>query len=176
MEAYKEFTGYDWWHYSYIESDRIIYQPIRVLAARSLLDMAIPREFYEWAIERIGGPDTPAWVVSGLASRLAEEEAILTDNLGEFPDEPVKRPDEEVEAALAARDNKMLTRLAFYNAYRMVQRLEDQYGSEKVAAMVIALGEGSDRDAAAQSAFGISYAELLTFARDWTPPERTSPE
>jgi hypothetical protein len=115
-------------------------------------------------------------VVSGLASRLAEEEAILTDNLGEFPDEPVKRPDEEVEAALAARDNKMLTRLAFYNAYRMVQRLEDQYGSEKVAAMVIALGEGSDRDAAAQSAFGISYAELLTFARDWTPPERTSPE
>jgi hypothetical protein len=176
MEAYKEFTGHDWWHYSYIESDRIIYQPIHVLAARGLLDIAVPREFYEWAVMRIGGPNTPQWVRNGLASRLAEEGAILADNLSEFPDEEVKRPDGEIESALTDRDNKMLTRLAFYDAYRMVQRLDLEQGREKLAAMVVALGEGKNLDEASQSAYGMSYEELLAFARNWAPPERTSEE
>jgi hypothetical protein len=170
MEAYTDFTGREWWHYASIEDDRIIYQPVPVLVARGLLDIALPREYFEWAIERIAGDEAPRWLVEGMASRLANEETVLEDNLGEFPDEAVKMELGAIEAALDADDDKKRARIAYYNAYMMVKRLDQEFSRGALAAMITAIGDGSSLESAARSAFELPYDELVTRARGWTPP------
>jgi hypothetical protein len=171
MDAYTEFTGRDWWNYAKIEENRITYQPITVLAARGLLDIALPREYYEWSIGRIAGDDAPRWLVEGTASRLAGEETILQDNLTEFRGEPVKMSLEDIEAALEADSDRKQARLAYYNAYMMVKRLDHEFGLDAVAQMLVSLGDGQGLDDASRSAFKLPYEELVSTARAWTGPD-----
>lgn len=173
MEAYTEFTGRLWWNYAHITDDRIIFQPIPILAARGLLNVALPRELYEWSFEQIGGDNTPRWLIEGLASWLTDERRILEDNLGEFPDEPARMTLADMEEALDADNDKMRARIGYYNAYKMVKRLGDEFGREAIATMIKAIGDGSDVEAAAQSAFQRSYQDVVAFASDW---ETATPE
>lgn len=170
MEAYTDFTGRQWWNYSQIKDDRIVYQPVTVLLSRGLLNLALPREMYEWEIGRLAGDDAPRWLIEGLASRLVDEESILEDNLGEFTGVPVKMQLDDVEKALEADDNKRDARIAYYNACMMVKRLDHKYGRQKLADMVNALGGGSSLDSASKAAFGLPYDELIAYARGWVPP------
>lgn len=176
MEAYTEFTGRQWWHYSSIEDDRIVYQPVPVLAARGILDIALPRELYEWAIGRVTKGKLPRWMAEGTASFLAAEDAILEANLSEFPDEPVKMSPAEVEAALQTDVAKKTSRFAYYNSVMMVKRLEQEFGQDALMAMLASLADGASLDDAAQSAFQLSYAELVARADDWTPSVQTPEE
>ena len=77
LEAYTEFTGRLWWHYSSIEKDRIIYQPITVLFGRGLVDVALPREYFEWAILNLTGGKAPGGIREGVAAVLGKEETFL---------------------------------------------------------------------------------------------------
>jgi hypothetical protein len=169
MEAYTEFTGRQWWHYASIEDHRIVYQPVPVLAARGILDIALPRELYEWAIGRVTGGKTPRWMVEGMASFLAAEDAILESNLTEFPNEPIKMSVDEIEAALLTDIVKKTSRFAYYNSLMMVKRLEQEFGQDALTAMLRSIADGASLDDAAGSAFQLTYAELVTRAQDWTP-------
>lgn len=170
MEAYTDFTGRQWWNYAAISKDRIIYQPVPVMVARGILDIAVPREYYEWAIERIARGRAPRWIVEGTAARLANEETILIDNLSEFPEDAVTMDFETMEETLEADNDRKAARFAYYNAYRMVKRIDHEFGLDAVAVMLKAIGEGSSLDSASKIAFELPYDELVARAREWSRP------
>jgi hypothetical protein len=107
-----------------------------------------------------------------MASWLAAEDAILEDNLGEFPNDPVKMKPDDIEAALRADNVRKVARFAYYNAYMMVKRLDQEFGQDALAAMLRAIADGDRVDDAARSAFELPYDELLERAQDWTPPSK----
>jgi hypothetical protein len=167
MEAYTEATGRQWWHYARLDDDRITYQPVPILVGRGLVDIAVPRECYEWHLMRLTRERAPLWLIEGFASTLSNEWTILEDNLTEFPGEAVHMTIGEVESALDADDDRKRARIAYYNAMRMVDRLIGERGQDKVVAMIRAIAEGARPEAAAVSVYGTSYDELVADAGRW---------
>lgn len=169
MPKYTEKTGRQWWNYSLMQDDHIVYQPVFVLAVRGLGEIAIPHEYYRWAIKKLSGGRAPHWLEQGLASVLSFESHILVDQLKEFPNDPVKMSPQDIEKALAADNDKKSSRIAYYDAYRMVDRMITLHGREAVAQMVNALGDGVTLDGAAHRAFGESYDDAMDEATGWKP-------
>lgn len=167
IEGYKEQTGKEWWLYSKVGNDTIQFQPVRVLAQRGIIDQALLREWYVWLLQQRGGKDAPQWLIEGVASYAVGEDRVLTANLGEFPEDPVVRTEQEIESALEMKRDKKAFRIALFNALKMVQTLIERHGEQKVVSMLGSIGEGRSRDDAAQSAFGVSYDTLLTSALEW---------
>jgi len=167
MEAYTAATGREWWHYARIDDGRITYQPIPILLARGLLDIAVPREYYDWYLLRITHEHAPHWMVEGFASVLSDEWTILEDNLTEFPRDAVRMKVGEVEKALETDSDRKQARLAYYNALRMVDRLVQERGQEKMVAMLKAIGDGKRPTEAAESVYATSYDQLVIDANQW---------
>jgi hypothetical protein len=64
----------------------------------------------------------------------------------------------------------MRSRFAYYNAWRMVLHLDDEFGRDKMEAMVTALAGGASVDDAAQSTYQMSYDDLVARALSWPDP------
>lgn len=167
MEIYMEGTGQQWWHYSVIKDRQIILQPVPVLFQRGIVDVALPHEYYRWAIQRFSRGNTPRWVEHGFASVLSGELGLLVSQLKEFMDNPVVQPLEETDAALRAYTDKEASRIAAYNARQNVSAIVDQYGEESLAAMILALGAGQSLDDASRVHLGESWDQVATTALVW---------
>jgi hypothetical protein len=105
-----------------------------------------------------------------LASALVDEERVLEENLGEFPDEPVKMTPDAIRKVLEADDQKQRSRFAYYNAYRMVRHLDEEFGREKLQAMIKSMADGGSVDDAAREAYQMSYDDLVVRALEWPDP------
>ncbi|MEJ2722840.1 MAG: hypothetical protein P8181_17140, partial [bacterium] len=59
------------------------------------------------------------------------------------------------------------SRIAYYRSYRMVKKLVDTYGADKVKDAVLLIGRGNTLDDAFRAAFGAGYDEVLKIASDY---------
>ena len=106
MEYYRRDLGRDYWYYSVIEGDSMKMQPVSVLYARGIDGIAIPHEYYQWAIGKITRNGAPRWIEEGMASYLSGEGSILTGQMVEFPDRKAPMNPEEIEKILIDEKNK----------------------------------------------------------------------
>jgi len=80
LSDYQHRTKRDWWHYAKVDVDTIVFQPVHILYSRRIAGIAIPHEYYQWAVSVLSGGRAPRWLEEGLASHLSEEEKISTDS------------------------------------------------------------------------------------------------
>jgi hypothetical protein len=160
LDQYKEWTGRDYWHYSDLRADTMTIQPIYILQKRGLLDVALPHEYFQWAIGRFTNFGAPRWVEEGLASYLSEDGWVLEQIVGEFPEEARDVPVERIEEALVLEEIRADTRVAYYLAYRMVQSLVERYGEEKLVEAILLMAQGHGMDDACQRVYGMGYKDV----------------
>ena len=167
METYKKMTGRDWWYYSEIKADTMTFQPVSVLVQRKIDHMAVPHEYYQWAIRKLSRNGAPRWLEEGFASYFSEEGGLLENQLTEFPDYARDMTADEIEVILDAEEKRSDSRIAYYRSYRMVQNLIDTYGDDKLKEVVRQLGLGTTFAAACEQAFGVSNGEVMRVATNY---------
>lgn len=168
LQEYDKLVGQEWWQYSRIQNDKITYQPIPVLYQRRLSEVAVPREYYEWALGKISGGRAPRWLEEGMASVLADEGFYLKNQLKEYPDDPVKMDMKKIESVLNKENVRKDCRLAYYNTFRMVEKMEADYGREKVVGALLLMGDGDDVKTAFEKSFQEPYDDVIKKAMEFT--------
>jgi hypothetical protein len=161
MEDYQEQTGREWWYYAELRSDTLIFQPVYVLDKRGLASIAIPHEYYQWALGRLTNFTASRWLEEGVASYLSGEGDILRAQIGEFPVETHPMTPARVDEVLIMEETKQDARIAYYHAYRMVENIVGDYGEDKLRALVLAMSDGLDLDEACRQTFKMSYDDLV---------------
>ena len=167
LDEYRFLTRKEWWYYGVVRSDTIYFEPLDVMMKRTILKTAITQKMTQMALEKRSGGGIPLWMKEGLASRLAGEWPIVRNQMAEFKDgvyDTTPSP-ERIEEILGAADDRPLTRIAFYCAYVMVDRLAKEFGMERIMTFLDLLREGRSRDEASGKAFGIDYASLIDSIR-----------
>lgn len=164
---YEKNTGQTWWHYSRLTAEQITFQPMLMLFQRGLIDIAVGKEYFRWIARVRSNGHAPMWIEYGMAAVLSNEKKIVEDQMGEFSDGPIAIDIATIETDLTAEKDKRATRIANYNAFRMVERIVAEHGEEKFGEMVVALGKKNDLDAASQTAFDMSYETLIQTAMKW---------
>lgn len=167
LTVFRAATGRDWWNYALIKGDTISLQSAIDLHTRGLFETAVSREYYEWAIGQFSGHKAPRWVEEGVASYLVGEGAILATHTTEFKKEPPLMSMKDIEHRLTMERERVASRRAAYNAFRMVDRLVQLHGRPSILAFVMACGEEPDVDAAARRIYQKSYEDLVAEARTW---------
>lgn len=168
LDVYRELTGREWWYYSVIEGDTMTSSPIFHLVKRSIVHLAVPREYYQWAVTKTSRDGAPRWLQEGLASYLAREHLLLTTQMYEFPERNEKYELAELESVLENETERAASRRAYYYSWRMVSELIDKYGEEKVRDVVVLLGQGYQLEEAFEEAFGESYDNVIAVATGYT--------
>jgi len=171
LEMFRAATGRDWWNYSLIKGDTLNLQSPMDLFTRGLLMIVAPREYYEWAIGELANHRAPRWLEEGLASLLAKEAAVLENQTTEFGEQGTTLSFRDLESTLGSDDDRIPSRRAHYNAYRMVEKLALTRGQPAVLAFVLACGEEKNLDAASTRAFGAGYDAIVEEARSWSTAE-----
>ncbi|UCH83676.1 MAG: hypothetical protein JSW50_14675 [Candidatus Latescibacterota bacterium] len=167
LEAYKKSTGRDWWYYSVIKGDSMVMSPVFILERRGISHIAVPHEYYQWAIRKITREAAPRWLEEGMASYLSGEEKILIDQAYEFKSGEISMSPSRVEQILEHEPARRESRLAYYHSYRMVVKLIETYGEDKLKQAILLMGEGHTTADAFAEAYGIDYDDLLKVASDY---------
>ncbi len=168
LKAYKQRTGREWWYYSHISGDTLTFQPVFVLVKRKIDGVAMPHEYFQWAIQKLSRYGAPRWLEEGIASYLAGEEDLLVAQMLEFPDATQEMSPGRIEAILDTEEKRKESRIAYYRSYRMVTKIVDTYGDDKLKQAVNLLGQGHGLDDAFKGAFGASYDEVVRVAADYS--------
>jgi hypothetical protein len=161
MPDYTKNTGKEWWRYARIRGDEIDIQPVATLYQRGLDRIAVPREYYLWALGKLSAGRLPEWLLEGYASLLSGEGPLLSSQMSEFRDQKLKMDLKSVESALKKENDRMAYRIAAFNAYRMVERLLGQYGPERLSSAVKMMREGKGAEDAIQASYGKPYREVI---------------
>ena len=167
IEAYKAATGRDWWYYSVIKGDSITFSPIFVLYKRGLSNIAIPHEYYQWSIQKITRYGAPRWLEEGMASYLSGEGKILLDQMYEFKNDDIEMTLERIEEVLQGEPARKESRIAYYRSYRMVKKLIDTYGVEKLRDVILAIGYGQTVGDAFESTYGVGMDDIMKVATEY---------
>jgi hypothetical protein len=167
LEEYRFLTRKEWWYYGVVRGDTIYFEPFDIMLKRTILKAAVTQKIAQMALGKRSGGRIPLWMKEGLASRLADEWPIIKAQRAEFTGRTydVTPSPERIEAVLEAADDRPLTRIAFYSAYIMVDRLVQEFGMECIMTFLDLLGDGRSIDEASREAFGIDYASLLDMVR-----------
>ena len=80
---------------------------------------------------------------------------------------PAKMPLDKIETALRKKDDRKAYRIALYDAWRMARRLVADYGEDKVAEVVVLMGQEKNRDKAFEAVFGQPYQQVASQALDF---------
>jgi hypothetical protein len=168
IDVYKRLTGREWWYYSEIKGDTAVFVPVYTLYKRGISPVAVPHEYYQWAVRKITRYGAPRWLEEGMASRLSNEGALLLDQVYEFGNENLSMPPEKIETVLQGEEDRKDSRIAYYNSYRMVERLVEKFGEEKLKRSIVLIGQGNTLDQAFTAAFGADYNTVLKEASDYT--------
>jgi hypothetical protein len=105
-----------------------------------------------------------------MSAYLANERDVLRGQRKEYVNLPFRMELDAIEKSLAAETERIDTRRAIYNSYLMVEQLVQTNGIPAVAAFILALGEAANPDAAAQSIFKKSYADVVAQAQSFSEP------
>jgi hypothetical protein len=167
MTNYLLRTGREWWYYSSVKEDTVIFQPVYVLVKRGLAPIAITHEYAQWAMERLSRQRAPRWFVEGLASLMSNEASVLIDQLWEFDRSSWRKTPSEIESILIKEEDRQSSRIAYYHAFKMMQTLEAQFGYGPLTQFIIRLGDNEDLDAVSRDVFNKSYQELIAMASNY---------
>jgi hypothetical protein len=167
IDVYKKATGREWWYYSDMKGDTATFVPVYTLYKRGISPIAVPHEYYQWAIRKTTRHGAPRWLEEGLASRLANEGPLLLDQLYEFEGENLSMTPERIDEVLQGEEDRRDSRLAYYHSYRMVERLAEKYGEDKVKSAVTLIGVGNTVDQAFTTAFGADQATVVKEALNY---------
>lgn len=167
LDEYRFLTRKEWWYYGVVSGDTIYFEPFDILIKRTLLQKAVTQKVAQMALEKRSAGRIPYWMKEGIASRLADEWPVLEAQRAEFVGSvyDLTPPPERIEEILAAADDRPLTRIAFYCAYVMVDRLVNEFGMERIMTFIDLLAEGRDLDEASAEAFGTDYGSLVEMVR-----------
>ncbi len=168
LEAYKELTGREWWCYSEIRGDTLTFGPVEVLFRRGISHLAVPHEYYQWAIGKITHHAAPRWLEEGIASYLVGEEGLLVNQAREFQRGDITMTPEKIEEVLEGEQDRRESRIAYFRAYFMVKKLVDTYGEETLGEAVRLMGTGHTLDEAFMATFNKDYNGILEIATDYT--------
>jgi hypothetical protein len=163
LDEYRFLTRKEWWYYGVVQGDTICFEPLDIMTKRGILAIGITQKIGQMALDRRSKGRIPLWLKEGMASRLAEEWPILKAQLAEFDkgEYDLFPTSADIEETLERADDRPTTRIAFYCAYVMVDRLLAISDGENVEAFIDLLGEGRSRDEASRAAFGMDYDSLL---------------
>lgn len=168
LEPYKEETGREWWYYSEMKYDTLIFVPVYTLYKRGISPIAVPHEYYQWAIRKTSQHGAPRWLEEGMASHLSGEGELLLNQAYEFKQiANVVNTPEKVEEVLQGEKERGESRIAYYRSYRMVMELIETYGEDKVVGAIVEIGRGNTLDQAFDKVTGKSYSENLKIASDY---------
>ena len=167
MARFTRDTGRQWWHYSLINGDEIVLQPVPILYQRGVADIAIPREVYRWAIRRFSDNRAPLWIEQGFASVLSDESRVLQSQLTEFPNDPVLMSIDDAEEAIRRDEGKRERRMGIYNGYMTTRAIVDAHGAAPVAALIRSLGDGRSIDEASRAHLGEPWNDVVANAMKW---------
>ena len=168
---FKAKCGGEWWNYARIKGDQITYQPVTVLFQRGLAPIAIPHQYFVWLIGKMSRDRVPLWVSHGLASSESNERATLDDQINEFSNENAKLNMGRLEAYLESDRDRKWSRIANYNAFRMVDNLISIYDRRPLVDAILLMGDGKKRNEAFQQAFTKSYDEVTAEAMVFKIPK-----
>jgi hypothetical protein len=168
IDTYKRVTTRDWWHYSEIKGDSLTFAPVWILAKRGISALAIPHEYYKWAVRKLTRNEAPRWVEEGLSSYLAGEGDLLLNQMYEFVDSGTTMTPERIEAVLEKEENRRDSRIAYYHSFRMVKQSIETYGEDRFKEAVKLIGAGKTPDEAFMAAVGKNYAAVLKDATNYT--------
>jgi hypothetical protein len=160
-EQFKEWTGRDWWQYGELKGDSLTFQEIFQLVRRGIANYAVAHEYNEWAVGRLTNYGAPRWLESGIASYLAREGDLLESQLTEFPPNTHAMAPARVDSVLLREETKQDSRIAYYQAHRMVTQVVDEFGEDGLRGLVLAMGDGYDIEEACRMKLDVSYEELL---------------
>ena len=167
IDVYKRLTGREWWYYSDLKGDTAVFVPVYTLYKRGISPVAIPHEYYQWVVRKITRYGAPRWLEEGIASRLSNEGALLLDQLYEFGNEDLSMPPDRIETVLQGEEDRRDSRVAYYNCYRMVERLAEKFGEENLKRSIVLIGQGKTLDQAFTEAFGADYNTVLKEASNF---------
>ena len=168
LKVYKQTTGREWWYYSEISGDSITFQPIFVMVKRGIDGVAMPHEYFQWAIQKMSRYGAPRWLEEGFASYLSAEGGILEEQMFEFPGVSAEMKPDRIELILGGEESREESRIAYYRSYRMVKQLVETYGDDKLKEAITLLGEGRTLDEAFRGAFGGGYDDVLRVASEYS--------
>ncbi len=168
IDVYKRLTGREWWYYSDMKGDSLTFVPVYTLYKRGISHVAIPHEYYQWAIRKVTQFGAPRWLEEGMASRLSNEGDLLLTQMYEFAREDHSMTPERIEEVLQSEDNKRDARIAYYRSYRMVETLIGKYGEDNFKRAITLIGMGRTLDQAFTEACHADYNTVLAAAADYT--------
>ncbi len=167
MEEYRFLTRKEWWYYGVVKADTIYFEPLQVMLKRTILKVGITQKMAQMALDKRSGGRLPIWMKEGLASRIADEWPILRTQRAEFEGGiyDMTPPPERLTQILEEADDRPLTRIAFYCAYVMVDRVVSRFGMDSVMKFIDLLADGKSYDESSGEAFGLSYSDLIDAVR-----------
>lgn len=167
MEEYRFLTRKEWWYYGVVKADTIYFEPLDVMLKRTILNVGIAQKMAQMALDKRSHGRIPIWMKEGLASRIAGEWPIIRTQRAEFKDGTydLTPPPERLVRILEEADDRPLTRIAFYCAYVMVDRVVGRFGMDSIMKFIDLLAEGKGYDEASGEAFGMSYPDLIDAVR-----------
>jgi len=168
IEDFRELTKRDFWFYSEVVGDSITMQPVWILSKRGLDGVAIPHEYYQWAVGKLTGYTAPRWLEEGVASYLAEEGELLESQILEFPDRAERIEVERLQEILNSEEDKADSRQAYYHSFMMVQTLVNRYGEEKLRDVVVNLTKGEGLTESFENAYGMDYEKIMSVAMSYS--------
>jgi hypothetical protein len=167
LDEYRFLTRKEWWYYGVVKADTIYFEPLQVMLKRTILKMGITQKMAQMALEKRSDGRIPIWMKEGLASRIAGEWPVLRVQRAEFENGiyDLTPSPEHVEQILEEADDRPLTRIAFYSAYVMVDRLVGEFGMDSVMNFIDLLAAGKSYDEASGGGFGVNYSSLIDTIR-----------
>lgn len=167
LDEYRLMTRKEWWYYGVVKGDTIIFEPLDIMIKRLIAEPGITNRITQVAINRRSAGRSPLWLKEAVASRVANEVEILKIQIPEFEHEGrnLDPSPEQIEQAIAEGTDRGDSRIAYYAAYRMLEKLLETHTMDNVLSFFDRLAEGKTLDEASQEAFGITYAALLDKVR-----------
>jgi hypothetical protein len=163
LDEYLLMTRKEWWYYGFVKGDTIIFEPLDIMLKRSVAEPGITNRIAQVAINRRSGGRSPFWLKEAVATRVADEIKLLKMQMPEMQYEGrnMNPPPEEVESAIAAGSDRETSRIAYYAAYRMLDKLLTMHSMGDVMSFFDRLREGKTLDEASRDAFGVPYGTLI---------------
>jgi hypothetical protein len=167
LDEYLLMTRKEWWYYGFVKGDTIIFEPFDIMIKRMIGEKGIVNRIAQAAINRRSGGTSPFWLKEAIATRIAGEAEILKIQQPEFQYEGrnMNPAPEAIERAIAEGTNRGDSRIAYYSAYRMLEKLLETHSMEKVLSFLDRLGEGKTLDQASREAFGVDYIDRIRIDR-----------
>jgi len=163
LDEYLLMTRKEWWYYGYVKGDTIIFEPFDIMMRRIVAKPGITNRIAQAAVNHRAGGRSPFWLKEAIATRVADEIEILKIQMPElqYAGANMNPSLEAIETAIAEGKDRVASRVAYYAACRMLDKLLTMHSMDNVLSFLDRLKEGSTLDEASTQAFGIGYGALI---------------